>query len=1476
MIKRITTRQQLLAGTTLVGLGVALSPTAALADCLADASGTTVTCTTADPNGYDGSAVNTLTINVTPSSTVSGTLLTGTGSAVNNEGGINVTGTAISVGGGSIVNNASTSTGGITGDILFGATSGTQVNTLNSFGASPNGITGNIASAGAFVVNNTGDITGNISSDSTLALDNSGSITGNVSAAGNTTANNSGTLTGDLSSGGTLLLDNSGTLTGNVSAVGDTTIDNSGTLTGNVTLGAGNDTITNTGTLSGNVDMGGGTNTFNASNGADLPSGTLTADAAGLNTLNLGAGGGTLNIAVTNFDVMNVDGGNAVYWVLGQPISLSDKINLNSGILEVGNASYLGSNTIVNNAGPVAVNGLYFDGSAAGTYSGNMSGTGVVYVGFAGTAVTTFSGTNTYTGGTYIQTGTLQVTGGSALADNGDVQIGGGGTLDVAQTETIGGLFDGLVYGGTGFVTLSGGDLIINNGAFSGAISGSGGIEKIGTGTLTLSGTNTFTGPATVTDGTLVLSGGSAIGDTTAVVVNATSTTSGTLQVDTAETIGSLAGNGGSVVLNAGLTTGGDNTDTSYAGVISGTGSLTKEGTGIFTLTGANTYGGGTTVNNGTLAGNTTSLQGDILVNASGTLLFDQAANGTYSGDLTGTGTVTKISAGTLTLTGLNTGFGGTTNLNGGTVSIASENNIGTGTLAFDGGTLQTTDLTTLGNSIVLNAGGGTVQTDADTVFTGDISGVGGLTKTGLARLTLEGPSSYGGLTTVSQGVLQGEAGYSLVGDILNNAEVDFTGVTETYGGDMSGTGNVKVINDALIAFDGVNTYTGSTTIDAGSNLYSFSAGAFSSASAYIVNGFLGMSGVPEETIGSLSGNGLVVTGGGTLNIGADNSSTEFSGVIGSGGYFGDTSLNVNKIGTGTLTLSGTGSVLTGNLGVQGGTLSLTGTLDAATATVDSGATLDVGVDGVLTAAVTSAAGSITRVNGTVNGNVDNSGTLFGSGTIVGALLNQGTLAPGNSPGIITVSGGPFTQTATGTLAIQMTPSAVAGTGYDQVLVTGTPGTAILDGTLALAPATGLYVSGTTYDIIDAAGGITGNFATVTGNVISPFLTLTPTGVVSLTGTEQVYRLTVSRTNYATGIGAGATPNQIAVANGFQALVSGATGDAATLVVGVDNMTAAQARTFFDQASPEPYGAYATGLQDQGELYTRQVALQLNGTSHEAKGPAMWGRAYGQWGKGDDKGSLVGSHQDVYGGALGLEYNADNYVVGVAGGWSHDKVKYNAATSNGSGDSWQIGAYAGFNSGNVTGDVQVSYLHGSYDAIRSINVATINRTASAHFTGELWKVVGTVGYKADLSGISLRPFVGIDYSNGKIKSFTESGAGAADLTVSDINADRTDLMVGLDLAPKASSKISPYGRVAYRYDLKNDDRTISALFNGNSASAFTVSGVKPSRSQVDVDAGVSFAIGERASVFVGYQGRFRSDMNSHGVSGGVRFSLGGS
>ena len=115
---------------------------------------------------------------------------------------------------------------------------------------------------------------------------------------------------------------------------------------------------------------------------------------------------------------------------------------------------------------------------------------------------------------------------------------------------------------------------------------------------FTLSGANTYTGTTTMNAGTLRLGAANRLADTSAVTVAGGATFN---LNNFAETVGSLAG-AGNVTLGTGtLTTGGNNTSTTYSGVMSGTGGLTKAGTGTLTLSGANTYTGATNVNVGTL-----------------------------------------------------------------------------------------------------------------------------------------------------------------------------------------------------------------------------------------------------------------------------------------------------------------------------------------------------------------------------------------------------------------------------------------------------------------------------------------------------------------------------------------------------------------------------------------------------------------------------------------------------------------------------------------------------------------------------------------------------------------------------------------------------------------------------------------------------------------------------------------------------------
>jgi len=365
---------------------------------------------------------------------------------------------------------------------------------------------------------------------------------------------------------------------------------------------------------------------------------------------------GTAFVSIT----INANGftlsGNALTLASGLSVTTgSSTVALNSTLTAAQTWS-ASSGATLTVSGTVTNGGFALTGTAGGTLtiSGAISGSGGLVADGAG--VFTLSGTNTFTGAATVNAGTLRLAGGTAIADSVAVTLANvaGVILDLNGTsETVGSLAGG---GGTGGnVTLGAGTLTSGGDntstTFAGVASGTGGLTKAGTGVLTLSGTNAFTGAATVNAGTLRLAGGAAIADTVAVTL--ADVAGAILDLNgTSETVGSLAGGGvigGNVTLGAGtLTSGGDNTSTTFAGLASGTGGLTKAGSGVLTLSGTNAFTGATTINAGTLSltgsldpGSAVSVAAVATLTGTGSAAGTLALSGTLAPGVAGAGTLT-------------------------------------------------------------------------------------------------------------------------------------------------------------------------------------------------------------------------------------------------------------------------------------------------------------------------------------------------------------------------------------------------------------------------------------------------------------------------------------------------------------------------------------------------------------------------------------------------------------------------------------------------------------------------------------------------------------------------------------------------------------------------------------------------------------------------------------------------------------------
>lgn len=362
---------------------------------------------------------------------------------------------------------------------------------------------------------------------------------------------------------------------------------------------------------------------------------------------------------------------------------------------------YGGTGTFAQTGGNNAVGtGGLFVGNQ-NTYSGTNNGTGTYTfssgtltapnesIGYHGSGTFTQSGgTNTVAaGGTlslgYQTTGTYNLSGGTlntpsvsmVTTANGNTTAGrgvfnfNGGVLQAsaATTTFVSGLTAANVQAGGAKIDTQTYSVTIPQVLLHSGTSTDGGLTKqTGTGTLILSGANTYTGPTTVNTGTLQAGVASVAGTSGAFGVNSAvtlGTANGvTLALNGFSTqIGSLTGYGSVTLGGATLTVGGDNSSPAYAyaGVISGGGGLTKIGAGALSLSGANTYSGLTTVNAGTLLVNgTNSGQNGVAVNSGGVL----GGTGTISGQVnvnnggtlspgSNVGSVGKLTVGTLTLT---------------------------------------------------------------------------------------------------------------------------------------------------------------------------------------------------------------------------------------------------------------------------------------------------------------------------------------------------------------------------------------------------------------------------------------------------------------------------------------------------------------------------------------------------------------------------------------------------------------------------------------------------------------------------------------------------------------------------------------------------------------------------------------------------------------------------------------------------------
>jgi len=594
------------------------------------------------------------------------------------------------------------------------------------------------------------------------------------------------------------------------------------------------------------------------------------------------------------------------------------------------------------------------------TISGIISTTGGLTLGAGGGGTLLLSGVNTYTGATTINSGTLQ----AGVATN---SFGSGSNITLANTAgatlnitgfntTIGSLAGGGTTGGN--IVLGGATLTFGNATtstYSGVISGTGSIVYNGSVTQTMSGSNTYTGTTTVNSGTMaagIITQAFGVGSDVTVASGATLTISGFNS-----TIGSIAG-AGNVTLGASTLTFGDAGSQSYSGVMSGGGSIIKNGTGTETFSGSSVFSGGVTINAGTLSASTMANSGITHPSALG--------NGSLIA------TISIGGSGTLQYTGLATSSNRPISLitsNGGTIDAS-----GTGLLTLTGG------ISGGGgnpyNLILTGTGSGSVATTAIAAT------IGSVTKNGTGTWSLNVANAFAGGVTLNTGTI----------DINNATSLGTSAGTFTINGgtiDNTNGSSVTIVNSP-IAINASFTFTGSNPLVLGSGTVTLSASPTITISANILT--------VAGTINN-SAQSLTLSGSGTLAF-VSQSVTLNALTINSGPILTSTS--------GTLSLAGNFSI-SGTYTANGGNVTFNGS-SAQTITAAS-------AGGVTFYDLTLAGGNtVSLLNGSSNANnITVNDKLAFTVTKSYLALNSNTLTMANttslSSGSITTVNSDFTNT---------------------------------------------------------------------------------------------------------------------------------------------------------------------------------------------------------------------------------------------------------------------------------------------------------------------------------------------------------------------------------------------------------------------------------------------------------------------------------
>ena len=694
------------------------------------------------------------------------------------------------------------------------------------------------------------------------------------------------------------------------------------------------------------------------------------------------------------------------------------------------------------------------------------------------------------------------------------------------------------------------------------------------------------------------------------------------------------------------------------------------------------------------------------------------------------------------------------------------------------------------------------------TIFTANNAYTGGTTING-GTLSISSDASLGapsGGLAFGGGALQTTATFATARPVTLNAGggtfIPNVGTTLTLAGAVGGVGGLTMADGGTLVLAGASSYSGGTTVNAGTLQLGLGASLFAGGALTVNGGILQPQRQHPDGGGAVGHGRHAGAGQPARSRPTDSASntTLAAPITGTGG--------LTKQGLGTLNLTGA-NTYTGPTMVNGGTLAVNGSL----------------------------AGSVT---------VGNGGTLGGNGTFGGLVANGGILAPGNSIGTFTVNGN-FAQNG-GIYQVEVNAAGQS----DRINAAGTA--TINGGAVQVLAQSGTYARNTTYTILNATGGGSGAYSSVTSN----FAFLTPS--LSYDANNVYLLLFQNKSAFAAGA---QTPNQYAVGTVLDQVNATATGDLGNVLNAMSVLSNTQGPAALNAISGQQYADYGTMNTNNSALFMNALGQQManaRGSSGgrqrqamaqgceieacDAVGPlSAWASALGGLGSVLGDGNASTLTYNFGGAAAGIDYRLDpRFLVGIGTGYTH-------------GTQWVNGFSA--RAGPTSVSVGLRRLHpggllrrcaGGLRLLRQPDAAPDRHswaTASHRHRQHRRQSVPRPGRKR-IQARYLRAGHGQHHPLRPLADFQRHperlqrmGAQSLSLNVAQQTTNSLRTTIGADLAGAIGlgneKKLDFAVRLGWQHEFDDTGRPITAAFAGAPGDAYTVYAAAPARDSAVVE-----------------------------------------